>query len=238
MADKCILRIAKLHIHNLAKTQRHCADRKRLSSRTHPELASKNKVACLQDKNGKHLTLRQAFERKTKNINVRKNAVVMFEVVCAFSPEQQKRIEQEGINYWVKSNFDFIAEQFGGKKNIVRFQLDYDEKTPHLHFFLIPINDKGKLSATSFISGPADLSKLQDLYADAMIKHGLTRGEECYKTGKKRRKHKTIKEYWKEQEMLLKAERDQLYKGKVALACDIVEKQIKARERLKDEQER
>ena len=84
----------------------------------------------------------------------------------------------------------------------------------------MPINDKGRLSATSFISGPADRSKLQHLYADAMIKHGLTRGEECYKTGKKRRKHKTIKEYWKEQEIKLSKEIDLLEERKRILKIE------------------
>ena len=41
---------------------------------------------------------------------------------------------------WFKKNEKFLIDTFG-KKNMVRTYIHFDEKTPHLHAFVIPEKD-------------------------------------------------------------------------------------------------
>lgn len=47
----------------------------------------------------------------------------------------------------------------------------------HCHALVIPINEKGHLSARSFVNESKEMTKLQDTYAKAMEKVGLERGQ-------------------------------------------------------------
>lgn len=78
---------------------------------------------------------------------------------------------------WKRANENFLVNIFG-RENIVRFEIHIDENTPHIHGVVVPINKDGRLSAKSFIDGPGDLKKMQDLYAKSMKPFGLERGIE------------------------------------------------------------
>lgn len=93
---------------------------------------------------------------------------------------------------WLKMNVAFLAEQFGGKENIVGFALHMDEHTPHVHATVVPITDDGRLSARDFMYGRARMRELQDLYAAKMKDFGLQRGIKGSKA-----KHTTTAEFYK-----------------------------------------
>lgn len=112
-----------------------------------------------------------------KPVAIRQDAVRAVGVMLTGSHEQMKKIEsdQELFNQWKEANYKFACEQFG-ERNIVRFSVHRDEKTPHIHCIFVPITQEGGLSAKSYMDGRDRLKLYQDQYGKAMEKFGLSRG--------------------------------------------------------------
>ena len=117
-----------------------------------------------------------AKERWTARLGkqrVRRNAVLAVEVFMGMSDgtamPYKKQLE------WFKDNRAWLAKIFG-EDNIIGGSLNLDEKTPHFHGFIIPIDKKGKLNCRDYLGEKGKLRDLQDSYAEAMKSHGLQRG--------------------------------------------------------------
>jgi hypothetical protein len=129
---------------------------------------------------------------------VRDDQVRAMEVVLTASPDWFKR-GQDGQaddvrgSKWVTDNLDFLKNKYG-EKNVVSFTLHQDEKTPHIHAVIIPLTDKGRLSADTLFNRDT-LAQLQTDYAAAMAEHGLARGVEG-----SRRQHQDMKQVYGRQE--------------------------------------
>ena len=122
---------------------------------------------------------------------IRDNAVRYVGIIASGSHEQMKKIEDNGdLDQWAMDNYNFMAEKYG-KENIIRASLHMDEKTPHIHFGIVPITKDNRLSAKSFFDGKVALRKLQDDYALKMAKYGLERG-----VPNEKRRHITTKQYY------------------------------------------
>jgi len=52
-----------------------------------------------------------------------------------------------------------------------------DEGVPHIHAFIVPIDDRGHLNSNYYFGGRSKLVEMQNSYAKAMSKFGLERGE-------------------------------------------------------------
>lgn len=98
----------------------------------------------------------------------RKNAVLAIEYVVSASPEF---FDETKNNYDCKAYFtealNFLKERHGDE-NIVSFNLHLDEKTPHAHVVVVPIDKKKKLNCRDFLGGKDKLSELQDDFNRAM----------------------------------------------------------------------
>lgn len=123
---------------------------------------------------------------------VRRNAVLGFEVVLRYSREAGIRDDQDA---WVQKNVEWLnrtfnppggvmtytnetGEQVTKKTNNVKSVIVHnDEGVPHIHAFVIPIDEKGRLNAFYYTGGPAAMRRMQDSYAEAMEEFGLARGE-------------------------------------------------------------
>ena len=117
---------------------------------------------------------RQILKEKTKGQKVRKNAVMAIETVMTFSPNA---VKSEDLKEWTAASINWLGSEFGGRQNIVDAVLHLDEQTPHIHAFVIPIDENGKLNARKFLGGTKDrLSQLQTSYAKDMERFGLDRG--------------------------------------------------------------
>lgn len=112
-----------------------------------------------------------------KPVAIRQDAVKAIGVMLTGSHEQMKKIEEdkEIFKQWKEANYKFACEQFG-EKNIVRFSVHRDEKTPHIHCIFVPITQEGGLSAKSYMNGKDHLRSYQDKYGKVMEKFGLSRG--------------------------------------------------------------
>jgi hypothetical protein len=114
-----------------------------------------------------------------RKIKVRKNAVLAYELILTHSP-----ILDENLGVWtekhekefLKSSYNWVCSKFG-KENVLQIAVHRDEKTPHMHVILVPVDEKGKLNARSFTGGTRKMSGLQSSFFSAVSHLGLDRGE-------------------------------------------------------------
>lgn len=129
------------------------------------------------------------FAQSNSKKKIRSDAVQLIHVVITCTPEFFKLKTENEKNYF-KDSEDFLVEKFGSE-NIVSLAVHRDEKTPHMHALIVPIDEKGILSAKRIIGGPSGLRKLQTNFNDKVGKRfGLKRGEVGSSA-----KHETVKEY-------------------------------------------
>ena len=148
---------------------------------------------------------------------IRKDAVLGLEVYMGFSYEANGSFD---LDSWAKSSFAWLDKMFNppnheicytssrtGKEereevqNIKHFVLHMDENCPHIHAFIVPINDKGNLSAKFYTETPAVYRNMQEKYAEQMKEFGLSRGEK-YSAAY----HEDVKEYYSKLKQAVNAE--------------------------------
>ncbi|MHC5917867.1 MAG: plasmid recombination protein, partial [Nostoc sp.] len=99
------------------------------------------------------------------------------------------------MQQWALASRDWLAQNYGSK--CVRAELHLDESTPHIHAYIVPLNDKtGRVSHDAMFGGRGGqgrikLSKLQDSYAAALAPLGIERGVKGSKAT-----HTKVKEYY------------------------------------------
>lgn len=107
--------------------------------------------------------------------NVRSNAVIAIEFMLTASPEFFEEDRDKKIKLFKNRAGNWIQEKYGNN-NLVNFTLHLDEKTPHIHAVVVPIDEKGKLNARAMFGGRDKLKEMQDSFADSMKDIGLVRG--------------------------------------------------------------
>ena len=129
---------------------------------------------------------------KTSKRKIRTDAVKYIGIISSGSHDQMKEIENKGdLLNCANDSFEYVAKTFG-KENIIRASLHMDEKTPHIHFGIVPITSDGRLSAKVFLDGKSKLREMQTDYSEKMAKYGLERG-----VSNEKRKHVTTSQYYK-----------------------------------------
>ena len=125
---------------------------------------------------------------------IRKNGVQCVELLITGSNEAMNNKSYDEQMAYFKDSLDWIADKFGGKENIINAGVHFDETTPHMYVYVMPLDDQGKLNCRKFMGGTRDvMSKLQDSFADVVgKKHNLDRGIKGSKA-----KHQSIAEYYK-----------------------------------------
>lgn len=186
MAEFAIMRTAKIKsVASLRNLEKHCS-REKIPANANLEKVELNRDV-LPDPD--RLTLPERFKKMTDGQKIRKNAVLGIEVMLTYSPEVRMGVLTQ--SEWINVNKSWLEQEFG-KNNLVRLWLHMDETTPHLHAFVIPIDEKGKLNCRAFLGGSAKLSALQDSYAECMKKFSLERGIKGSKAH-----HRTVKEFYR-----------------------------------------
>lgn len=118
--------------------------------------------------------IQEGYKGKRK---VRNDSVKYLSHVLTGSHEDMKKIfsDQDKKKAWLQKNYDFVVKEYG-KKNILRFTLHLDEKTPHIHAITVPLTEDGRLSAKEVYGNKGVLISRQDRYAEEMQEFGLERG--------------------------------------------------------------
>jgi len=134
---------------------------------------------------------------KGKISTPRKDSVRAVEVVLTFSPEatqimltKKNQAGKLAIDVWADTCLEALRDIFG-KGNLVNACLHLDERTPHIHAFVIP-EHKGRLNCSHFTKGKKKMHELQNQFHKAIepsfgaiLKRGKAWGD---------RKHKSLKE--------------------------------------------
>ena len=77
---------------------------------------------------------------------IRKDAVATVGVVCSASSDFfENKSKAESVQYF-KDCKEFFENKVG-KENIVCSKIHFDERTPHMHLYFVPLTDDGRLSA-------------------------------------------------------------------------------------------
>jgi len=92
-----------------------------------------------------------------------------------FFERGDERERSARLDDWRDRTMAWLRGHFG-EANVVAAILHRDELTPHIQAMVVPINEKGRLSATDFIDGPAKLRGMHDSYHAAVEALGLIRG--------------------------------------------------------------
>ncbi len=186
-----IARIAKLNAGNINSSAIH-ARRERNTPNANPEIDNIRLIGS-GDRQRLSDTVRQRIGEQT----IRKNAVLCVEMLLTASPEYFRPNEPERAGYyepqkledWQQAVKKWLDDNYGDR--LVRAELHLDESTPHIHAYLVPLDERGKLNCRGLFGGRQKLSAFQDSYAAAMSPLGLERGIKGSKA-----KHTEIKQYY------------------------------------------
>ncbi|AEF81748.1 putative mobilization protein [Leadbettera azotonutricia ZAS-9] len=148
---------------------------------------------------------REKMKLITSKRKIQKNASKMIEFVFSYSHEFCKNWETDKKEYeTVRKHFNEIVEFVKVKYGdvIITYAIHFDETTPHIHIFCIPlVFDKSgcKYSSSDFIGGIKDIKALHtDLYEMVGKNFGLGRGKEG-----SRARHVSLGEYKHNEETYL-----------------------------------
>ncbi|MEA5515747.1 MobV family relaxase [Nodularia sp. UHCC 0506] len=201
MVALAILRVEKLKsLSNVGSSEKHTA---RLQDTPNADPTKKNirLIGELDD-----LPLNEIVKTKiatsTKH-KPRKDAVLCSDIFLSASPEYFRPHDPSLAGEWdnnrmldfANASKNWLISNYGDK--CVRAELHLDEVTPHIHAYIIPINDKTKqLSHKAMFGGDGKqasikLSKLQDSYAAALAPLGIERGVKGSKAT-----HTKVKKYY------------------------------------------
>lgn len=124
---------------------------------------------------------------------VRKNAVLAVEYFVGASPEWFSQADPKQREAYFDQAEKWLKERHG-TENVIAVTRQYDETSPHVCAYVVPIDPKGKLNCSHFLDGREKLTQMQTDFADKVGQQfGLERGIEGSKA-----KHKTIKQYYAE----------------------------------------
>ncbi len=188
-----ILRTAKLtKIGNIAASSSHNF-RERQTDNADPERTILNRTTGAQNT----AEVIEAIKSRLQTVpTVRKNGVLAVEYFIGASPEfftDKAKTEQY---------FD-LAEKWlidrHGKENVISVTRQYDETSPHICAYVVPIDSRGRLNCVNFLGGRAKLNQMQTQFAKvAGAPVGLMRGIEGSKA-----KHTTIKSFYEQLKAIL-----------------------------------
>ena len=106
---------------------------------------------------------------------------------------------KEDIENWAKDMYQFLAKKYG-EDNILAFVVHLDEKNPHAHCTLMPINEKGEFKFKEIFGGEKKLKlskKFMELHDELAVitqKYNLQRGTHIADSGAR---HRTTEEYYR-----------------------------------------
>lgn len=180
---KQILRVAKLKTLAEVKASAEHTFRERTTPNANPAKTAQNAHST---QNAADLVGRVG--ERLEGLKVRKNAVRVLEFLVTASPEYFKR--RSGQSYFDEAR-KFLEKSFG-KENVVSHHVHRDETSPHAVFYVVPVDQKGKLNARHYIGGRVKLQGLQDAFHSHVAKRfGLERGLRGSKA-----EHTTVKDYY------------------------------------------
>ena len=189
-----IARIAKLKSGNVGASGQHTR-RARETPNANPEIANIRFIG--QPDSANLPSLETIVRDRIGDQTIRKNGVLCVEMLLTASPEYFRPDDPSKAGYYEperladfqQSVHNWLDKEYGDR--IVRAELHLDESTPHVHAYLVPLDERGKLNCRGLFGGRQKLSQFQDSYANALSSLGLERGIKG-----SRAKHTKIQHYY------------------------------------------
>ena len=129
-----------------------------------------------------NLDLVSQVKNKIGSQKYRSDAVLTVEMLLSASAEYfRPNTVYEGGNYdkkrldgFVDAVVKWLDNSWGDR--IVKAQLHLDEMTPHIHAYLVPLDERGKLNCKALFGTRAKMHQLQDSFASSVEHLGIVRG--------------------------------------------------------------
>ncbi|RUS93954.1 hypothetical protein DSM106972_094910 [Dulcicalothrix desertica PCC 7102] len=129
--------------------------------------------------------------------SIRSNAVLAIEMLLTASPDYFRPHDPtlagvyipQRVEDFASACTDWLTTRYFDR--VVRAILHLDESTPHIHAYIVPLDNRGKLNARELFNGRYKMSELQDSFARAVEHLGIERGIKGSKA-----KHTDIKKYY------------------------------------------
>ena len=163
-------------------------------------------------------------ENYTGNRKIRSDAVKHVDGIITSDNEFFNFKSQQQIQAFFEDSKQFLEDEYG-KDNLLYATVHMDEKTPHMHYGVVPITDDGRLSAKDVVGNKKALTEFQDRFNQYLNDkgHNLERGESKHKT---ERKHKQVERYKSETQYHGKE------KNKAERLAKGTERKVRAKEQL------
>jgi len=185
MKPYAIMRCKKLKsMGNIAAALQHCY-RERETPNADEQLTINNIHYAAKSTNQAIGHLRSLLPEKR-----RKDAILAVEYVMTTSPEWWKQTNRAQQEEFFQISRKWLEHKYG-KDRIITLSIHYDEKTPHLSAFVVPLTKDGRLSAKELVGNKKQMTKDQTIFAWAVEHLGLQRGIQGSKA-----KHQTIKRHY------------------------------------------
>ena len=109
---------------------------------------------------------------------IRTDAIKHVDGLITSDNEFFKDKSQDEIRAFFEHSKEFIENEYG-KDNLLYATVHLDEKTPHMHFGIVPITQDGRLSAKEVIGNKKALTEFQDRFNEYVNQRGydLERGQ-------------------------------------------------------------
>jgi hypothetical protein len=102
---------------------------------------------------------------------VRKDAVVSVGFITTSDKAYFERLTDEQTKKYFETSYDFLKNRYG-EENVISSKVHLDERTPHMHTYIVPVTEDGRLSAKSIFT-KKELTSLQADYNNHMRGQGF-----------------------------------------------------------------
>lgn len=143
--------------------------------------------------NYKDLIEERIDEGYTGKRKIRSDAIKHVDGIVTSDTAFFDTLDQEQQQTYFQDSLAFLEKEYG-KENMLYATVHLDEKTPHMHFGVVPLTEDGRLSAKDKMGNKKALTEFQDHYHRHMNEKGfqLERGESKMVTGAK---HEEMDQY-------------------------------------------
>ncbi len=129
-----------------------------------------------------NLDLEMKVRNKIGSQKYRSDAVLTVEMLLSASAEYFRpyaaheggNYDKQRLNDFVNAVVKWLDNSWGDR--IVKASLHLDEITPHIHAYLVPLDERGKLNCKALFGTRVKMYQLQDSFANALGHLGIVRG--------------------------------------------------------------
>ncbi|MFH7023969.1 MAG: MobV family relaxase [Heteroscytonema crispum UTEX LB 1556] len=179
-----VCRIQKIKSWGLLTGNEAHTSRIRDTPNANPQVTNVRLIGSPDDAN-----LATLVKNKIGSQKIRSNAVLAVEMLLSASaeyfrphaPAEAGIYDKQRLDNFVEATVKWLNSCWGGTfgalgDRIIRAELHLDEITPHIHAYLVPLDERGKLNCRALFGTRDKLYSLQDSFAEAVAHLGISRG--------------------------------------------------------------